>query len=452
MDAFEVVDTAPISPGQERLLAAEFAIADGLWPDARDESRLRPVDIGLVRLRGELDVASLEAALSQLIERQAALRTTFRLPPHGLPVQVIGPVRMYRLAVRSLSHEPDDLRKLLRKTAVDPRRTRLFEATLFRLSPTHYVLALEIHHLVSDGWSIGVIYRDLSELYNAVVSGRSPRLPILATTFAEQSVFMHRSRHDSVMESQVDYWRAEIGGRWPRIWQRHSSTEEVEVDEAPVTIDADTLQRIGDLSRGLSQRGGLAGPILAALAATVSLQTGAHDVRMGTMVSNRRDLAREALIGYFVNIVVIRLQIYSEMTLRQLVSQVNRKVTAAADCQEVPIQDVIARLRAETPQDEEPYEITVALNNMRQTTLTLDGLTCSDIPEAGLGVRLASTRIKQRWLLEQSGSDLVGTLTYQTAVFRPDEARRYIAGFESILRSVVQGDIDRTISDLRACR
>lgn len=454
--AFEVIEAAPISAGQERLLMAEFVTAEGIWPDTVEDSRLRPVDVGLVRILGPLDVAALERALTMLIERQAALRTTFRFPAHGTPVQLVGPAKAYRLAIHQVDGEPEDYVTVLRRRVIDPRSPRFFEATLFRISARHHVIALEIHHLVSDGWSIGVLYRDLSELYSALVTGRPLQLAPLVTSFADQCISMYRSRRGARMRSEMDYWRGEIGGSWPAIWSRPShdapTGSDVEVDDIPVAIDPVIAEKLTALSRGLSQRGGLAGPVLAALAATVSLRTGATDIRIGAMVSNRRELAREPLVGYFVNIAVVRLGITPGMSLRQLVAEANAKVAAAVDHQEVPVQDVIGQLRSESGQVGEPYEITVALNNMRKTTLTFEGVECSDISAPPLGRRLASTNIKQRWLLEQSGPGLAGTLTYPTAVFDSGEARRYVGRFTTFLDVLAEGgnDLDRAFSEVRA--
>jgi hypothetical protein len=446
-----------LSPGQERIIDAEFALPDGTWPAVGQRSRLRPIDTGAVVINGPLERRALRRAFSALILRQSALRTTFRHLSGARAVQLVTAHAPSTTDRGALSfHEggqpvvDDILRRTLAET-VDPRHTRLFRGHLVHMREDHHVLLLQIHHLVSDGWSVSVLYRDLSALYTAEVRGEPADLPVLPVSFAEICRRMHRERGGAEERRQSAFWRERLAAPRPalRFSPRPalSLTAESHVDVERVVVPSAVVGRLRESARNNEHRGGVAGPFLSALAILLHHRTASTDIRVGMMIANRSRPDTEHLIGYFVNTVVVRLHIDPAQTTRQLVAAANVAVTEAIEHQTLPIQDLRHALReAGTP--EPLYQVTVALNTMRSGSLSLAGLECHDLDVEEIGPKVAPTTIEQRWVLEERAGSLAGTLTYRTGTFTAAEIRDCLTDLDRALGLI--GDAGTTVGDVLA--
>ncbi|MGW0537452.1 condensation domain-containing protein [Streptomyces sp. NPDC003032] len=440
-----VTDIAPLSPGQERLFDAEFALPDGSWPAPGTPTRLRPIDTAAIRIDGPLDTAALRSAVTALVARQSALRTSFRRRADGTPVQLVtghAPAPMTHdtldlpagqevpTAEELLQHAPAHL--------VDPRHDPLFRVHLLRLDQERHVLLLQIHHAVSDGWSIGVLYRDLSELYNTARTGRDAGLPAIPRTFTAHSRQMHVERGGPEEQRQLAYWLRRLATPLPGHPAEPPADGLSPVDVEPVLVPADLVRSLRATAATSAQRGGVAGPFLAALALVLHHFGGERDVRIGMMISNRARPGAEHLIGYFVNTAVIRLRIDPTMTAGQLVAKANAAVTEAIEHQALPIQDLYQALRDTGALGAGSlYRVTLALNTMRTTSLTLDGLHCQDIDLEQIGPRRAPTSIDQRWVLDAHAGQLAGTLTWRTETATRPGIGATLTGLDQALRAVI---------------
>ncbi|MEV1179566.1 condensation domain-containing protein, partial [Nonomuraea sp. NPDC049784] len=322
---------------------------------------------------------------------------------------------------------------------VDPRSDPLFRTHLIRLGEHRHVLLLQIHHFISDGWSIGVLYRDLAELYNAARAGRPACLPALPRTFAAVSRDMHTERRNEQLGRQLAYWSDRLNRLGPALTfaatppQHHAGSRPVAVER--VHIPAPAVLALRARARG-GARGPLAGPILAALALLLHHQSAATDIRIGMMIANRARPDTEHLIGYFVNTAVIRLRVHPELTAAQLTEAANTAVREAVEHQALPIQDLKQELH---PAAVPLYQVTLALNTMRAGTLTLDGVHCQDIDLEETSRRMAPTVIEQRWVLQEQDGALAGTLTYQCGTFTPPQIRTALSDFDHVLGAVAAG-------------
>lgn len=165
------------------------------------------------------------------------------------------------------------------------------------------------------------------------------------------------------------------------------------------------------------------------------------------MVANRASADVEHLIGYFVNIAVMRVHVMPSQTMGQLVADANSTVTAGLDNQEAPIQDVTEHLRAHAGLSDAPlYQVTLALNQMRPESLAINGLRCTDLDIDSLGPRLAPTSIEQRWFLEGRAGGLQGTLTYRTETFDRDHIHATLRNLDRAIRGVLTPH--RTVADV----
>ncbi|MEV7189324.1 condensation domain-containing protein [Kitasatospora sp. NPDC093102] len=439
-----VTDSAPLSPGQERLFDAEFALPDGSWPAPGTPTRLRPIDTAAIRIDGPLDTAALRRAVTALVARQSALRTTFRRRPDGTPVQLVtdrtpGPMSCQALHPGAGQDLPTVEELLCHAPAhlVDPRQDPLFRVHLLRLDQERHVLLLQIHHAVSDGWSISVLYRDLSELYNAAHTGQDADLPAITRSFAAHSRQMRAERRGPEEQRQLAYWRRRLAPPLPGRPAAASIDGLSPVDVEPVLVPADLVRGLRETAATSAQRGGVAGPFLAALALVLHHHGGERDVRIGMMISNRARPGAEHLIGYFVNTAVIRLHVDPQMTAGDLVAEANTAVTEAIEHQALPIQDLYQDLGDTGALGQGPlYRVTLALNTMRTTSLTLDGLRCQDIDLERLGPRRAPTNIEQRWVLDEHAGHLAGTLTWRTDTATRPGIGATLTGLDQALRAV----------------
>lgn len=452
-----IVETAPLSPGQDRLIHAEFLRPDGGWPAPGEATRLRPIDTAAIRIDGPLDRDALQAAVSALIRRQHALRTRLHQLPNGTAVQLVAadlPDAITRSALPADTVvTPDVLTAQTPPAHVDPRTDPLFRAHLVRLGAQQHVLLLQIHHFVSDGWSIGVLYRDLSALYNAARAGQPAQLPPLPRTFAALSRDMHRERRSPLAEASLAYWRQRLAPPRPPLAFTDESAAPYtglrRVDVVPVRVPPAVVDALRAGARTGHQRGPVAGPFLAALALVLHHQSAATDIRIGMMISNRARPEAEHLIGYFVNTAVIRLRLHPGQTAAELVGAANAAVSGALEHQALPIQDVIADLRRHASADGTPlYQVTVALNTMRTGSLTLDGADCRDLDLNRPGPRDAPTSIDQRWVLQEQDRGLVGTLTCQSTAFGPPRIRACLDNLDRALRGVAEPH--RTLAEITA--
>lgn len=440
--------TAPLSPGQERLLDAEYALPGGDWPQAGDSGRMRPLDTVAVLVSGPLRVDALSTAIDRLVERQAALRTTFRFCQYGKPVQIVMPYRPGNLGVRTSAERVDggSLADFLSKWTtrhVAPDDARLFRAELFKQGHDRHLLLLHIHHLVSDGWSIGLIHEELSELYNAALHGRRDRLGALGRGFAKTCVALHAERDGREMRRQLDYWRDEFAER-----NASGATSSgvsagpalVPVDDIAVTVARPLVERLRAASARAATAGGLAGPLLAALAVLIHRRTGADEICIGNMIAARTNENSERLVGYFVNTVVVRLSPLPETTLADLLATVNRKLAAAMENQDVPIQDVLVSASDLPLPGAAPHTVTLALNGPRPDSLTLDGVECTGVHTQGYvdlaGPRTAASAKQQRWVFDERTSGVHGSLTYDTRTFTAEDIRLLRAHFDIVLEAI----------------
>ena len=176
-----------------------------------------------IRLRGELNVSALERSLNELLRRHEPLRTSFSILD-GEAVQVIAPELQIDLAQTDLTHLGDDeaeaeARRLATADARQPfdlRRAPLLRASLLRLSNEHHLLLLSLHHIVTDGWSTGVLNRELAALYRAFNAGEEPQLPELPVQYADFAVWQRHWLQGEVLEGHLNYWREQLAGRHPR--------------------------------------------------------------------------------------------------------------------------------------------------------------------------------------------------------------------------------------------
>ncbi|WP_447009228.1 non-ribosomal peptide synthase/polyketide synthase [Saccharothrix hoggarensis] len=374
-----------------------------------------------VRLRGELDVPRLERALTALVARHEALRTTFPAVD-GLPVAVVRPPSDVVLpVVEDLpAVEPFDL-------AEGP----LFRPALARLAPDDHVLALTMHHIITDGWSGGVLMSDLAALYGGE---ELPRLPIRYGDFAAW-------QREQPLDAQLDYWRGrladvpalELPADRPRPPVQTTAGAQTEF-----VVPAPVADRLRELARAVD--GTLFTALVAACQVLFHRWSGQDDFAVGTVASGRDRPETQELVGFFVNTVVLRARIEPSATFPEFLARTRDTVLDAFAHQDVPFERVVDAVQPDRDTSRTPlFQAVVALQNAPQAQ-GFPGLAAVDVPQpvvsTGFDVTVEFT--------EEDGGALHGSVEYNTDLFDAGTVERMVEHL-GVLLSGIAADADRPL-------
>src|SRR5262245_18732045 len=290
-----------------------------------------------IRLKGDLDHVALRKVLDRIIARHEVLRTTFH-QIDGQPTQVIDTGENgFALQEHDLSQSADptaELSLLVELEATQPfdlTRGPLIRGRLAQIAEDDHALLLTMHHIVSDGWSIGILVDELSALYNSYHSGEEDSLPALPVQYADYAAWQRRWLSGEVLQRQVDYWKKALAGSpamlelpadRPRATQQDFAGSEVEIE-----LHAELTRELKELS----QRHGatLYMTLLAGWAALLARLSGQNEVMIGSPVANRMRLEIEPLIGFFVNTLSLRIDLSGSPTVGELLQRVKRRALEA---------------------------------------------------------------------------------------------------------------------------
>ena len=304
-----------------------------------------------LRLRGALDAACLEQALNDLVARHESLRTVFT-ERDGEPRQVVHAALTLSLPVSTVptGTEPEAwMRDRLHEVATEPfdlARGPLLRCHLLRLAPDHHVLALVIHHIVSDGWSMGVLARDLSALYQARHRRQPPELPPLPIQYADFAVWQRATLEGPHLKQQLDYWTAQLDGltelELPTDYRR-PLTRDYSGDCRYLSLGPELTAALKTLSQQHNVT--LFMTLLAALDVLLYRYTGHTDIAVGTPIAGRLNAKAEHLIGFFVNTLVMRGDCSGNPSFSELLRRVRKTAIDAYAHQELPFEQLVEVLK-----------------------------------------------------------------------------------------------------------
>ncbi|HKQ04408.1 MAG TPA: amino acid adenylation domain-containing protein, partial [Blastocatellia bacterium] len=308
------------------------------------------------RLKGELDRRALRRALDRMVARHEALRTTF-VTIDGEPAQQITPAQQSRFDLQEhdlrdrLDTEPQ-MERLIREEAIrrfDLEQGPLIRGLLIGLGESEHGLLITMHHIVSDGWSMGVFIKELRALYGAFAEGQEDPLPALEVQYADYAVWQRQWLQGEVLSKQAEYWERELAGA-PGLLELPTdhvrpAEQEYEGGRVPVALSA-------ELSRGLKQMSQQQGTtlfmtLLAGWGALLSRLSGQQDVVIGTSVANRGRVEIEGLIGLFINTLALRLDMSGTPSVEEVLRRVKQQTLSAQQHQELPFEQVVEVVRPE---------------------------------------------------------------------------------------------------------
>ena len=403
-----------------------------------------------VHLEGRLDVGALAAALSEVVRRHEVLRTTFRVL-EGEPVQIISPPRRMEIPVVDLTCEAEREREAQRLASLEAKRPfdlaagPVLRATLMRLGAEAHVLVLVLHHIVSDGWSVGVLVRELSALYGAYVRGEGSPLVELAVQYADYAWWQREQLAGAELERQLAYWRERLSGAAPVL---ELPTDRPRPAVPSLRGAAVSFELPGSLTEELKALGRREGATLfmtlsAAFRALLYRYTGQEDISVGTPIAGRTRAEVEPLVGFFVNTLVLRVGVRGAESFRRLLKREREACLGAYAHQDVPFERVVEELEPERDPSRTPlFQVMFVLQNVPTEAPRLAGLSLTEMA-------LGSTTAKFDWMmsLEETGRGLRGVLEYSTDLFDEPTVRRALESFRVLLEGIAR-DAELPVSAL----
>ena len=393
-----------------------------------------------LRLRGRLNVETLERTLTAIVRRHDVLRTTFKVID-GQAAQVVGDAWPWDLLVEDLSRYPQRLREARNRSLKEARlpfdlsKGIAMRATLLRLDETDHVILLTLHHIVADGWSMGVLVREVAELYRAFSSGQKPSLPELPIQYADFTVWERELLNADALGTQIAYWKRQLGGRLPTLelpTDRMQSAASTQNGASLIfTLPSSLAQPLRGLCR--QEKVTLYVLLLAAYAALLYRYTGQEDILIGTPTANRKRAETEPLIGCFINTLVMRINVSGNPSFRDLLGRVREVVLAAFEHDDVPFERLVEELRPERSQSHQRiFQVWFVLQNAPTQTLELPGLTLSDF-----GLLRETSQFDLALSMTEAHEQLTAALNYSTDKFDAETIAQMAEHFTLLLMEVV---------------
>jgi amino acid adenylation domain-containing protein len=437
------VDPAPLSFAQERL-----------WFLHQLEPGSPAYHIsGALGLSGPLLPGVLARALERIVARHEVLRTVFAEGETGDPVQRVLPPFPFPVPLIDLSGLPEPAAEAERlglaaaRRLFDLERGPLVRALLLRVADQEHRLAVVIHHIVSDGWSLGVMTGELAALYDTfargVPMGTDP-LPELALQYADFAAWQRSWFQGAVLERQLAWWRDRLAD--PPLLELPAERPRPPVPSGrggslPVVLPADLAGGLNALSR--EARATLFMTLLGAFAVLLERYSGQDDLTVGSPIANRDRWEIEPLIGCFVNTLPLRLRLAGDPSFRALLGHVRAVTLGAYDHQGVPFEKLVEELAPERDRAHTPlFQVMLVVQNAPQPPLAMGGLAL-DLRELPTGTAKFDLTLS----LAEEGGEIQGSLEYSADAFSPASAGRLLRHFAELLRGAAAAP-GRPISDL----
>ncbi len=396
-----------------------------------------------LRLTGALNREALAASLDEVVARHETLRTTFGFAGRE-PVQRIAPHGSRSLPLIDLAGLPEarqegEARRLADEEARSPfdlSRGSLIRSALLRLADQEHLLLLTVHHIVCDGWSSGILVREMAALYAAFATGRPSPLPPLRVQYADFAAWQRDWMRGAALEAQVSYWRERLAGA-PHLLELPVDRERPAVQSFRGGCETFTFSR--ELATSLERLARSEGvtmfmALLAGFKGLLHLRSGVTDVVIGTNVANRSRPEIEPLIGFFVNMIVLRTDLSGDPTFRELLARVREVALGAYSHQDLPFERLVEILRPERSLSRQPlFQAVFSLQNAPAgEAVDLAGLDLRSMAIERKSVKY--DLVVNMWHAE---GRLAGSMEYSRDLFEAESVRRLWQQLGRLLESAV---------------
>jgi acyl transferase domain-containing protein/non-ribosomal peptide synthetase component F len=409
--------------------------------------------LGGVRLTGKLDVSALERAFTEIIKRHESLRTTFAIAEDGTALQIIKssePFSLLPVDLRDLSAE-DRLREAHARGQAEARKPfdltngPLMRVDLLQFDDEEHVIILTMHHIVSDGWSVGVLFWEVAKLYEAFAAGKESPLPELPIQYADYAIWQREYLEQAGLNDQLGYWLQQLDGA-PLLTKLPSDRPRLNVPgfhgaNEPFTIPQSLTESLREFSK--TEGVTLFTTLLAAFKSLLHRHSGQDDLIVGTDIANRNRVETEGLIGFFVNLLALRTDLSGDPSFRELVRRVKTVTTGAYAHQDVPFEKIVSSLRPDRSVSKTPFvQVLFVMQNAPTPPIKLPGLSLEALP-----FYTETAEFELIVTLEEAGEEISGSFAYSSDLFERSTIVRLQKEFRTLLHSAFANP-DQPLSSL----
>jgi amino acid adenylation domain-containing protein len=393
-----------------------------------------------IRFNGQLNISALVQGLNEIVRRHEALRTI--LPTvDGEPFQLVRPHTAPPPPLVDLSSLPQAQRDEMAHRLLKEETGRPFDLAagpllrifLLQLGQGDLLMLLTMHHTVSDGWSGGVLFQELSALYSAFVAAETSPLPELSIQYADFAYWQHESLQGELYKSDLQYWKHQLGGApaevgfptdrpRPAVLDSHGA---VEVMQLPTEL----CRAVKEMSK--RENVSVYMMLLAAFKILLHRYSGQTDIVIGSPIAGRSRAELEPLIGFFINTLVIRTDLSGDPSFRELLKRVREVTLGAYSRQDLPFEKLVEELEPERSLSRTPlFQLMFALQNVPPRILRLPGLEAQR-----LMAEPSTERFDLRLVMLETGRGIVGSISYNLALFEATTIRRMIRHYVKLLEA-----------------
>lgn len=404
------------------------------------------------RLSGELNVPALRRSFSTIVARHDVLRGSFDLVD-GHPVQLIAPRFEIELPVVDLANWSEDERaaevsRLAIEDAQKPFRLTqapLFRVCLLKLDHTDHVLLLTMHHIVSDGWSMGIFVREMAAIYQGLIAGTPAQLPELPIQYPDFARWQREWLHGEVLEEQLRYWTGHLAGAPAAlnlpVAKPRPAMQTTRGSHITKALSPEVSAALTDLSRGEGVT--LFMTLLAAFETLLFRYSGQEDLVIGSPIAGRNRAETEELIGFFVNTLPLRTRLSGNPTFRELLKRVRETALGAYAHQDLPFEKIVEWAQPERSLSYAPiFQVMFALQNQPRATFALPGLELSPLKRESDAAKFDLTLF-----VTETDEGLECWLEYNTDLFSESTVARLLEHYEVLLKGIVNNP-NLTIAEL----
>ncbi len=396
-----------------------------------------------VRLKGTLNLEVLKQSIAQIVARHEILRTTF-VEEQGEAFQAIHEQVEIELPLTDLSHLSQDqaleqAKELARRDALQPfdlKQGPLFRIRVVKLAETDHLVLFNLHHIITDGWSMGILIREMATIYNALIEGKTPELPPLPVQYADFALWQQNWLKDDVLQKQITFWKNYIGENPPVLDlptdHPRPAVQTFNGQSLRYDLPTELSQKIVQFSQ--KQGVTLFMTLLAAFQALLYRYTGQTKILVGSPVANRNRSEIEALIGFFVNTLVFKAEFAHELDFKTLVKQIRENTLQAYAHQDLPFEKLVEALQPERNMSHSPiFQVAFILQNAPNEPMKLKNITVEPFPPEN-----PTSKYDLTLYTAQSEQNIVCFWEFNTDLFEEATIRRMMQHFENLLASALE--------------
>ncbi|NEP72550.1 MAG: amino acid adenylation domain-containing protein [Okeania sp. SIO2G4] len=439
----EKLQLPPIEPISRDIdIPLSFAQQRLWFLDRFEEETTAYHNYGVLELKGKLNISALETAIEEIVRRHEVLRTNFVMK-NGNPIQVINAPSSFSFPIIDLQSLPEAEKLTAAQKIVKEEQARLFDlsndsllrVSLLKLEAESHILSLVMHHIVTDGWSTGILIRELSSLYQAFSEGKPSTLPELSIQYADFAYWQRQWLSQELREANLNYWKQQLAGA-PPLLELPTDRPRPAIQTFRGSIESFRVNStITQKLKTLSQQSGatLFMALLSAFVVLLSRYSNQDDIVVGSPIANRDRSEIEPLMGFFVNTLVLRTQLQGNSSFSDILEQVRQVTLESYARQDVPFEQLVEALQPERSLSYSPlFQVMFILQNAPMDKLELPDLTLTP-----LGAENVTAKFDLTLAMRETDTEIEGILEYNTDIFDAATIIRMGEHFQHLLEAII---------------